>query len=643
MALELQSQDLLTKGAFAFATAGSATVVSDTLVRNLQQEVSILSQKVQASNEVITQLKAVIEGQHAKIDELRSGAGASETSIAIQLHMLEQSKIEHVADREARAKLEVQVRRLANHVKELKSRNEDLRKVNSRLSDMVMLGHSQESLQQNDLPSPRGTVSSFQSLENCMPVAPGSAPKASEETDTRENPPDLLSSSPSLVSQSSRSPRPKATNQTSSPCRSPSLSGGAAVRLGRAVRGSHSLWRESATPYGMLSTLLHVASQIVEDQALTLYIADPWLREEAAKGALNSSEAGYGPLMRPATFYLSGAVTIHAYRRDGIRPEPPKFTDLDNLPIRGTGPMILLPLQAGSGQAPLAVLQAVSQAPVTSAVQMGARGDSFGNSHAGTDLGNFSAVGVPLLSDSQASGLQLMCSTAGGILAMRRKIKDVKAVQGRAWDCLAITAEVHSARDVSDFEQVVKVLMARFFNVASVRICFFDAQSAKLITKATQPTKRCREDSSEAQPARAAGKHNLTKISIQDGVCGRCARRQQVIHIERLKNSPHISEQADGVDLGTVGERNMLIGPLIATVSDTSVFLGVLQLVDKRSTFQKGCGDHFSADDQDFFEKLLHIVAYAAYRTMQIQTMQLQSGDHSEAFTSFNMERLLTS
>lgn len=413
------------------------------------------------------------------------------------------------------------------------------------------------------------------------------------------------------------------------------------------------LWSEQE-PRGLLRALLHNAGRLCE-QSLTLYVVDPWLRASmadnagasAASGGAGASAVVSSSLLKPTLFYLdSGRVTLHAFRRDGLRAEPPRFTEIASLPVMAASGFMALPLQAGPGRPVLAAMQItgdVAQSPT--AGQSEQRG--------------------MLLSPSQVTAIQLLCGTAAGILDLRRRVDVVRAVQSRSRQCLAITAEVHGVHNLSEFEGRVKLLATKFFNVATARLCFYDADSQELVTS-TIRGRRCEDGQPgphghhEGLPSLAAvGRRSLTRFSVRHGVVGRCARKQAVVHLERVMASPFISETADGVDInGREGEVNMLAGPMVARFADgSSQVVGVLQLLDKKrrplddplAALEQpevaGMGgqqprgeaaasaagmsapslicDPFTAEDQDFFAEVLRILGLAALRTVQAQ--------HSEA------------
>jgi len=293
---------------------------------------------------------------------------------------------------------------------------------------------------------------------------------------------------------------------------------------------------------------------------------------------LGAGDAGGGKVMRRTTFYLSGKLTVHGYRRDGRRPEPPRFASLAALPIRGAGPVLALPLQAGPGQPVLAALQATA-AP---AEERAAYDPLWSEVPGGRECEELSvADGFLSLSDGQISSLELLCSTAAGILDMRRRTESVKALQARTMECLEIVSKVHSVPHLVEFEQRAKILMTSFFNVACARIVFYSAATRELMAVATREHCRGNNGTSPREPKAVIGRQNITRISVQDGVVGRCVRKRQIFHLDPIITSPFISEAADGIEVnGQKGQVNMLAGPLVADLSDdTSKVVGVLQLI----------------------------------------------------------------
>jgi len=428
---------------------------------------------------------------------------------------------------------------------------------------------------------------------------------------------------------------------------------GGTRRLAAAARNTLCLWREE-TPRSLLHQLLYGAAQLLDaSSSVMLYVADPWLRnamrEHGADNDDDAGDAGGGKVMRRTVFYLSGKLTVHGYRRDGRRPEPPRFASLAVLPIRGAGSVLALPLQAGPGQPVLAALQATA-AP---AEDRATYDPLWSGVPGGRECEEMSvADGFLSLSDGQIKSLELLCSTAAGILDMRRRMESVKSFQARTTECLEIVAKVHSAPHLVEFEQRAKTSMTKFFNVACARIVFYSAATRELMAVATRAHCRSNDGTSPREPKAVIGRQIITRISIQDGVVGRCVRRKEIFHLDPIVDSPFLSEAADGVEVsGQKGQINMLAGPLVADLSDdTSKIVGVLQLIQKRPPEVNAAGgksgdpdsarrsrcEVFTDEDQRFFAELLRVLGLAAYRTMQIQSRNESSPDEE-----ISIERLL--
>jgi hypothetical protein len=260
------------------------------------------------------------------------------------------------------------------------------------------------------------------------------------------------------------------------------------------------------------------------------------------------------------------------------------------------------------------------------------------------------------LSEGQISSLQLLCSTAAGILDMRRRIESVKVEQARTMECLEIVSKVHSAPHLVEFEQRAKVLMTSFFNVSSARICFYSAATHELMAVGTKSRAPATNDgTSPREPKAVIGRQAITRISIQDGVVGRCVRNREIFHLDTIITCPFINEAVDGIQVnGKTGQINMLAGPLLAELSDDTKVVGVLQLIEKRPHSEVKAADGtkvaggdpnsarrsrcevFTDEDQRFFGELVRVLGLAAFRTMQIQSRNESSPDEE-----ISVERLL--
>jgi hypothetical protein len=345
---------------------------------------------------------------------------------------------------------------------------------------------------------------------------------------------------------------------------------------------------------------------------------------------------------QPTKFYLKGKVTVHAFQRHSGRVEPPHFADLTWLPLRSVGEMAE-PLYRDS-ETISAVLQAViPRANDTS--HHGPIGRPRIRDESGKDVGK---PGDQVLSftDAQISGLQLLCGTAANIIQMRFQSAEEQTIRKRSAEFLTISAEINSLARLTDFEQQVKISLMSFFNVACVRLCFFDADSRMLLTAATRPYRSGAaapqsDQADDILQTATVGRRQLMHIRIEEGVVGKCTRKLQVMHVDRVIMSADISERADGIDMsGRSTDLNMLAGPMVANLGDRDMIIGTLQLIDKKrkadtdtgaavASWKPEVGKHtprsvspgeaFSEEDQRFFSEMLKIVGMAAHRTMQLQ------------------------
>jgi len=423
------------------------------------------------------------------------------------------------------------------------------------------------------------------------------------------------------------------------------------------------LWRE-VTPHGLLVAMMASAQEILKSspgpRTLTLYVIDPWLRKVMADHREEITESW--KQMTPTRYYLKGKVTIDAYQRDGGRVEAPRFSDVTSLPLRELGEAAL-PLQTRLGETVFAALQVTFPNAAEAQAQRGGVASvrtrrSPRRQEEQADQADVTVKDRSVLSDSQWNALQLLVGTTVGILDMRLQVEGEKTLQDRARDCLKIAAEVSGTRSLPDFEQKVKLLLSGFFNVAAVRLCFYDQDNKTLVTSPSRPFRygallpyeqgdHSREIELETAPV--VGRRNVVTFSIQEGIVGRCVRKQQCVNLDRLLASVEVSERIDGVDMsGRSGEINMLTGPMVAHLGeDRQLVMGTLQLIAKKrrldtdntkmpqrpagakSAKRKGVPeemrlrggpcDPFTDEDQDFFSSMLKILGLAAYRTMQVQ------------------------
>jgi len=263
------------------------------------------------------------------------------------------------------------------------------------------------------------------------------------------------------------------------------------------------------------------------------------------------------------------------------------------------------------------------------------------------------------LTDAQISALELLCGTAGSIIEMHLRSCDEQTIRKRSEECLAIAAEISSVPRLTDFEHAVKILLLKFFHVACVRLCFFDSELHVLLTVPTRPHRSGKpagvqdEEDDTFKTAAVVGRRQLQRISTMDGIVGKCIRKMQVIHSDSLAGSVEVSERADGVDIGGwSADINMLTGPMVANLSEKVLTIGVLQIIEKKSSSVDSSSSRtskaqsgskpaasqcipFSEEDQRFFSSMLKVLGLAAYRTMQLQARS------DMAHVAIHVEKLL--
>lgn len=624
-----------------------------------------LSNKCRDLEHLVSQLKIVVRKQHAKIEELRSGSEekvdvkalidkADETDDSkteypipkVQALMIAELKRTAVKDREERAKMKSQIRRLQNLVEDLRATGQTHKLANKRAQSIL-----------TDLGTPSFITAAALSASPSTATLPSSVaatPSSLMELSS------VVGNDSTLETQSSigASPSPQllqtlagpgaaanAALRLASPYPSEGLSHtgaeagavtaraaqpSATTRLQQCQQGILTLWRMD-TPRDIMVSLISSAWNLLRGGApaiLTLYIIDPALQSAMQGNVEDDSEEAKMQRWQPTKFYLQGKTTVHAYQKQsGRRVEPPRFADLDVLPLRGVS-QLALPLQTNN-QPVSAVLQVVIPQQ---------RDGSPGQGRVGrprvrdelegvVDPGRHSEP-VVTLTDAQVSGLNLLCGTAASINEMRVRSAKEQEIRKRSEEVLVVCAEVSSVPRLTDFEQAVKIVLMKFFNVACVRLCFFDNESRVLLAAPTQPHRAGAAPVTIDPTLKKAmvGRRQLVRISLQEGIVGKCARKVQNTHVERLIGSADISERADGVDMsGRSTDLNLMCGPMVAHLSDKMILIGTLQVIEKklpagvvRSANSSACAP-FSEEDERFFASILKILGLAAYRTMQLQ------------------------
>jgi len=567
-----------------------------------------LRSQLESDSELIRHLKTVVKAQHAKIEDLRDPAWSPYSPNLGSLTPASARDKDQDTRDEVAAELKAQVLRLGQQVRELKASNLQLRRVNRRHAAMLeQFGEAPASApaESSDTVSapPVGVCDSASAPAEASAAEPSSPPPAAREvprhrascvavSNVASVPPDVPMRRKTVSHAVTFAPM--ASTASGSP-RGPS----SGQRLAQASRSAIlALWRDPE-PAHILRSLLHNASKILEGHkstVLTLYVIDSWLRRTMADGSLKAGGEVYSTfatqLANSTMYYLKGKVAMHAIRRDGAKPEAPRFTELSQLPALGSANFAALPVSSISGRGrPFAVLQITLNAQQAAANES----DGFSSDEDSRSLSMVAAQstgvvgggsGMLGLTGSQVSALQLTCATAAGILDMRRRMDVIHWLVDRSQSCLGIVEEAGRANSVCDFESRAKPLIAKFFNVARVRFSFYDQERRELLTTTIQGQKRegGAEKQGGASDVPAVGRRRVQRFASGEGVVGKCARSQTMVHIERIRACPFISQAADGVDLADgIAECNMLAVPMIARFGDgRAEVMGVVQLMHKQ-------------------------------------------------------------
>merc|ERR1712070_439722 len=111
-----------------------------------------------------------------------------------------------------------------------------------------------------------------------------------------------------------------------------------------------------------------------------------------------------------------------------------------------------------------------------------------------------------------------------------------------------------------------------------------DGDSRVLLTVPTRPHRSGAVDQEdETFKTAVVGRRLLHRISLQDGIVGKCVRKMQIIHVEQLIMSADVSERADGVDMSSYStDINMLARPMVANLSEKVLLIGTLQIIEKK-------------------------------------------------------------
>lgn len=554
----------------------------------------VMMRRLWKSDELIKQLKHIVKAQHGKIEELRERLESEPAgTVRSQMAAHDQKDLKRV--KEDNDELRRHVHRVKAENDRLKSESDTMRKANSRLKKMLQQQHPREEiddpLEYTQDPRSGGLGDSARSA----PAIDGSQQRKSFLT----------------AGLAATAPLPStARSSNSSPAKRPFTSSSAtgsslpqSSKLWRLSTVVPMFWRDLQNPASVLNALVEIASRLLEDgpsAAITVYMLDSWLRSAAS----DSSDH------QPALFYLgAGRTTVQVFRSDGARAEPPRFQDLQALPTR-TRTALAVAVPMPSSHRKLAMVQVVStedprerRMPKHTPKELQ---DTLGSHHSPNDQAGFT--------DSQLMHLQVVCTVAGGILEQLKDAEFKQNLLDHMRSCVDVSVAINQARSLPDFEQRVKHMLGDFFGVTTVRVLFFDSDTNELLISSAQMKRK-----------------GLSRISLDKGVVGLCAKRQQLVHVANISHHPYIDAAADGLQRSgrpISSEASMLIGPLVIENVDGARLVGVVQLLERRKAkgpaTETAKSEEFSAEEQSLFNQLLRVCAQAAWRTYKVEELTAQ-------------------
>lgn len=590
------------------------------------EELEELKSRAYKSDELIRQLKHIVKAQHGKIEELRESVETPNEAMREMLSSKEKRDLEDAQTENA--DLRRQVHQLQAQLAKARKDADTLRKANRRHKAMLEAHEDKHSIDM----SPEGHLLSSQLLTDS--VVKGNFLPQLDFTDglmasSMEEVLNVDRSSSRAPSTRKTQPGKMATSLAATPAPLPAFS-----KLSRLLSVMPVFWRDVASPIGVLRSLVQVAGRLVlERQAstVTLYLLDPWLRQA-------SLEIDNGP---PTTYYLGqGKALLQVFQHNSARPEPPRFSDLQALPVKNPSLLVVAVVAPGS-QRRLAVLQASAPEevrdrrnrvtpPAILREAMGAASSVPGNAHDATQASLGGGTPETLgYSDAQLLSWQLVGQLAGGLLEQFERIEQEHAVLERMRGFIEVVVAVSHATSLSDFEQRVKHWLGGFFKVTMVRVLFWSQETQQLIVSASQSSQLRRKE--------------CVEIPIDRGVVGRCAKRRAAMHVSNVSSHPYVDAVADGLrrsgQQAAMSDAAMLCGPmLLEDGAPDSSLLGVVQLLQraKHSTTDSSApvSRDFSTEEQGLFQHIVRVCAYAAWRTIRIQQLEAQlAGDTATVAT----------
>lgn len=372
-------------------------------------------------------------------------------------------------------------------------------------------------------------------------------------------------------------------------------------------------WRELKGPESVLKTLVEVAKRLLEDSpsiSMTVYIVDAWLRAAATK-----------PNSKPTIFHFEDgkvSLPVQVFHSDISRSEPPAVGDFNALPTRTHG-MLCLAIQMPSTHKKLAILQVVSTEELPDHTT--SKSMPLPKSLSGT-MTSQDCQGSPSgFRDAQLMYLQLVCNIAGGILEQMRDAELKQQALKQMRSCVDVAVAINQAMSLADFEQRTKYHFGNFFAVTTARVLFYDSETDELISSSAQMNQK-----------------GITRLRLDKGVVGLCAKKQTLIHVANIAQHPYIDSAADG--LLRTGQRvpsgaSMLAGPMLVDSSNGPKLVGVVQLLEKRKQ-KSGMAEvdsDFSTEEQNLFSQLLRVCSAVAYRIYTVQDLTCQVNDVPSGLT----------
>mmetsp|Transcript_8844 Transcript_8844/g.19718 ORF Transcript_8844/g.19718 Transcript_8844/m.19718 type:complete len:618 (-) Transcript_8844:9-1862(-) len=540
----------------------------------------LLAQRLWNKNELIKQLKQIVQAQHLKIEELRARVEPFPLPTARSLNSALEEESRAALDAQELQDLRRSVAELTRDNASLKKENGNLHRANKRLKGML------RQVGEPTIAAP---------AEGADGTARAQSPAALLDVPTEVV---VRAAEPPGAPGSGRLEKPASPPPSARMQPSRSLPSCAKQRL---LSSIPLFWRDLTSSTKILSSLFSVAERILSSDgtiaALTVYIVDDWLKSSCAQ---ESSE--------PLTQYNvdGGKTTMYAlqHRRDK-KTEIPIFSDVLSLPYQNANSAAFAVQMPGSHRR-VAAFQAtrmqdgVTAMPASDAIAMPKVLQRTG-------LAKPVEVNLPEaksrgFSDWHRVALQLACHVLGGVLeqheARTTQVETFKKVRG----AVNVAVALSKAPSLKEYELQTTTLLANFFNVSRARIFFYAAESEELFI--TSPILR---------------RKGFSKATIQEGIVGLCARRRQPIHVSDTLHHPYFSSAVD-LQQATSEKRlkkntAMLCAPLMLDTSERgdSQLLGVVQLLERRR--QSGSdATGFTEEEEVLFERLLEISSHVLWR-----------------------------